>query len=131
MMVHLTDLADDGGGEVDVLERHAVEVDLELARRAIVLQAQIDTLSEELASVKGKLRLAALGRTKEILVEGVGKVHISAPFAGSEKTILVLNDERINTDPDLRQRLLDDEVIMHQIKKVSASVARVTIKTNI
>ena len=103
----------------------------EIARAALTLQAQINQFTEQLKTRKEELRNLANGQKKEIVVEGVGKVNISAPFAGSETPILVFDEERLNQSPDLRKKLIEKGVAKEDIKKVPASAAKVTIKPNV
>lgn len=103
----------------------------ELAARAIRIQQEIDRLTAELVPVKEQLREWADGKTQEILVAGLGKVSISVPYAGGEKKSWVVDEQRFKQDPDLLNRLVDDGIIKEHIKKISASAAKVTIKSNI
>ena len=79
----------------------------EVARSALDIQAQINGLTAELKSKKVELRELANGQKKEIVVEGVGKINVSAPFGGSEKAILVFDEERLNQSPELRKKLIE------------------------
>lgn len=100
----------------------------ELASDAIDIQRQLNQLNERLSKVKEALRELAKGSTKEILVDGAGKVSISVPFAGSEIEILILDELKLNDQPDLKQRLIDEGIAKKDIKRVPACVAKVTIK---
>lgn len=103
----------------------------ELARLAIDIQFRMNGLKTELDAKKIELREIANGRKKEIIVEGVGKINVSAPSEGSETPILVFDEERLNTIPALRAKLIEKGVAKEDVKKVSASVAKVTIKPNV
>jgi hypothetical protein len=103
----------------------------DVARAALDLQARMNELKGELDSKKEELRKLANGTKKEIVVEGIGKVNISAPFEGSEKPILVFDEERLNKIPELRQKLIDKGVAKEDVKKVPATAAKVTIKPNV
>ena len=103
----------------------------EIAHSAITLQAQINQLTKQLDVRKKELRDFANGQKREIVVEGVGKINISAPFGGSETPILVFDEERLNQSPDLRKKLIEKGVAREDVKKVSASAAKVTIKPNV
>jgi microsomal dipeptidase-like Zn-dependent dipeptidase len=103
----------------------------DVARAALDLQARMNELKGELGSKKEELRKLANGTKKEIVVEGIGKVNISAPFEGSEKPILVFDEERLNKIPELRQKLIDKGVAKEDVKKVPATAAKVTIKPNV
>lgn len=103
----------------------------ELAINAIEVQRQINQLTAELNQLKAELRHIANGSKREIVVDGVGKINISAPFGGSETPILVIDEDRLNQSPDLRSKLIDKGIAKQEIKKVAASVAKVTIKPNV
>jgi hypothetical protein len=103
----------------------------EIAREALDLQVRLNELQVELNEKKEELRSLANGTKKEIVVEGVGKINISAPFGGSEKPILVFDEERLNKIPELRAKLIDKGVAKEDVKKVPASAAKVTIKPNV
>lgn len=99
-----------------------------LAAEAIQLYSEISRLTEQLTRLKESLRDLADGHTKEIIVDGLGRVHISAPFAGSETAILVLDESKLSLTPDLRDKLLNDGIARQDVKKVPACAAKVTIK---
>lgn len=103
----------------------------ELTTNAIGLQKQINELTEQLGNIKADLRGLANGSTKEIIVDGIGKIHISAPFAGSETPILVLDEGQLEKEPELKSQLIAKDIIKSDIKRVAASVAKVTIKPNV
>ena len=103
----------------------------DLATRAIELQAQMNTLKDQLDAVKTELRGFANGSKKEIIVEEHGKVNISAPFGGSETPILVFDEDRLNQSPDLRKKLIEKGIAKEDVKKVAATKAKVTIKPNV
>ena len=128
----------------------------ELAREALELQAKFNEASEQLEAKKEELRVLANGRILNIVVEGTGKVDITAPRAGSEKAVLsfnedrvtdvlrkklvesgvakevlVINDKKLAKIPDLQQKLVEKGVLEEEIKKVSAAKASVRIKPNV
>lgn len=103
----------------------------EVARAALDLQARMNELKADLDARKQELRNLANGQKKEIVVEGLGKVNISAPFEGSETPILVFDEERLNKIPELRAKLIDKGVAKEDVKKVPATAAKVTIKPNV
>lgn len=103
----------------------------ELATNAIEAQRQINQLTAVLNDLKEELRHIANGYKKDITVDGVGKINISAPFGGKETPVLVIDEERLNQSPDLRSKLIDKGIAKQEIKKVAASVAKVTIKPNV
>ena len=103
----------------------------EIARSAIDIQSRMNDLKKELDAKKVELRDLANGRKKEIIVEGIGKINISAPFAGSKTPILIFDEERLNKIPELRAKLIEKGVAKEDVKKVPASVAKVTIKPNV
>lgn len=99
--------------------------------KAIDIQAEMNALKSKLDSVKSELREFANGSKKEIQVEGYGKINISSPFGGSEKPILVFDEERLNQSPDLRKKLIEKGIAKEDVKKVAATKAKVTIKPNV
>lgn len=103
----------------------------EIAAKAISLQAEMNSLKEQLEAVKSELREFANGSKKEIIVEDQGKINISAPFDGSETPILVFDEERLNMSPDLRRKLIEKGIAKEDVKKVAATKAKVTIKPNV
>lgn len=103
----------------------------ELARSALSLQADINKFTEQLKARKEELRDLANGHKKEIVVEGVGKINISAPFGGSETPVLIFDEERLNQSPELRKKLIEKGVAKEDVKKVAPSAAKVTIKPNV
>jgi len=103
----------------------------EVARSTLDIQARMNGLKTELEAKKLELRELANGQKKEIIVDGVGKINISAPFGGSEKAILVFDEERLNQSPELRKKLIEKGVAKEDVKKVPASAAKVTIKPNV
>lgn len=103
----------------------------EVARAALDLQARMNELKTELDARKEELRGLANGKKKEIVVEGIGKINVSAPFEGSETPILVFDEERLNQIPELRAKLIDKGVAKEDVKKVPATAAKVTIKPNV
>ena len=107
------------------------ESNILLATKAITMQAEMNRLKEQLDAVKVELREIANGSKKEITVQESGKINISAPFAGSEKSILVFDEERLNQSPDIRKKLIEKGIAKADIKKVAASKAKVTIKPNV
>lgn len=110
------------------LDVQADESERELATKAIVIQKQMNELAEQLSKLKQSLRDIAAGSTKEIIIEGIGKISISIPFAGSETEILVLNHDKLKLQSELKQKLLDDGVAMLDVKRVPACAAKVTIR---
>lgn len=103
----------------------------EVARAAIELQVRLNEIQEELNSKKEELRVIANGKKKEIIVTGLGKVNISAPFEGKETQVLVFDEARLNEIPELRHKLIEKGVAREEIKKVPATAAKVTIKPNV
>ena len=108
-----------------------VDTEQDVARAALELQVKMDELKRQLDARKQELRDLANGRKKEIVVEGVGKVSVSEPFAGKEAPVLVFDEDKLNQAPDLRKKLLDKGVAREEVKKVPAAVAKVTIRPNV
>ena len=137
---------------------NAVEVKRELAREAIGLQIELDEISDRLNEKKEELRDLANGKTMNIIVEGLGKVDVTEPRAGTDKVtftfdedkltkipdlrkklvekgvakeVLVIDDEKLGKIPELKQKLLEKGVMAEKIKKISAAKASVRIKPNV
>lgn len=108
-----------------------VSAEQEVAQAALELQIEINAVKAKLDAKKVELRDLANGSKKEIVVEGVGKINISAPFDGSETPVLLFDEERLNKSPELRAKLIEKGVAKEDVKKVPASVAKVTIKPNV
>lgn len=105
-----------------------LEDELKIATEALAIQKQLNQLNDQLSKIKETLRELAQGKTKEIVVDGVGRVNISIPFAGSETDILVLDERKLIDDPELRQRLVEEGIAKQDVKRVPSCVAKVTIK---
>lgn len=102
-----------------------------IARDAILLQVEFNKIQMRLDSYKQRLRDLANGNSKEIVVEGVGKINISVPFAGKTTPVLIFDEEKLNKVPELRAKLINHGVAKESIKTVPASQAKVTIKPNV
>ena len=113
------------------MESVMVDTEQKLAQKALDVQTHINILNVEMKNSKEELRELANGQKKEIIVEGVGKINISAPFAGKETPILVFNEEKLNESPELRAKLIQKGVATEDVKKVPATAAKVTIKPNV
>jgi len=107
------------------------DVNSELAESALNIQNQINKLNKELDAKKEELRTIANGNKMEIIVPEIGKVTVSSPRDGSERTVMVFNEERLKESPVLRKKLLDKNIIKEEIKKVSPAKASVSIKPNV
>ena len=136
----------------------ATAVKQDLAKEALQLQLELDKITEKLDEKKEELRSLANGKKLNIVVEGVGKVDVTEPRAGSDKVVLsfdedklgkvpelrkklvesgvakevlVINDEKLDKIPALKVKLLEKGVMTEEIKKVSAAKASVRIKPNV
>lgn len=134
------------------------EIKQDLAKEALQLQSQMDELTKELNEKKDELRSLANGKKLNIVVEGIGKVDITEPRAGSDKVtfsfdedklgkvpelrkklvdvgiakeVLVINDEKLAKAATLKVKLLEKGVMTEETKKVSAAKASVRIKPNV
>lgn len=105
--------------------------DSDVARAAFELYSKYIEIEKELNETKAKLRDIAGGHKKEIIVEGVGKINISAPSTGSTKTVTTLSEDVLAKIPGLREKLLEKGVIREDIKTTSPSAAKVTITLNV
>jgi hypothetical protein len=103
----------------------------DMAKTALELYAKYTKIGEELEATKVLLRSAAGGSKKEIIVEGLGKINISAPSAGSTRTVLVLDEEVLAKAADLKNKLLEKGVIRKETKSSNPSAAKVTISLNV
>lgn len=100
----------------------------ELARELILTKAQIDPLLADFEVQKERLRIYAQGTSMEIKVADLGVVSVSPPRPASEKTIMVLDEEKLMKIPELRAKLKEHEILKEEIKKTSAAKAAVSIK---
>ncbi len=101
------------------------------AHRALELFIQISELQTRLETEKDALRDAANGNKLEIVVSGLGKVNVTSPRSGSEATVLMFDEERLNQNPALRAKLIEKGIAKEEIKKVPPAKASVTVKPNV
>lgn len=102
-----------------------------VATEALDLKVQIDALNKELDARKEQLRQFANKDLLEITVDGKGKVRVSKPRDGSEEQVLVVNEAKLNSVPELKTKLLEKGVIQKTTKKVAAAKASVTVEPNV
>ena len=101
------------------------------AKCALELSKEIGILTTQLDAKKEFLRLLADGKLSNIIVEGLGEVIISSPRkAGTPTKILVLNQDKLNEDPELKKKLLEKGILSEEQKQTPAAKASVTIKLN-
>lgn len=103
----------------------------ELARELLEIQSQINVLTVQLDAKKDEMREIANGNKMVTTVEGVGIVSVTAPREGSEKLIIVLDEDRLTSVPDLKAKLMEKAIIKEEIKKSPPAKASVTIKLNV
>ncbi len=104
-----------------------------VAKEAIEIQKKIDTLIVNLEEKKAQLRNIANGETLKITVTGHGEVSVTKPRKGGEKTgtKLILDEDRINKIPELKQKLIEKGVIIENDIISTAAAASVKIKPNV
>jgi hypothetical protein len=103
----------------------------DIAREVLKIYRQIEELKKPLENYKDSLRDIANGETIDIIIEQLGKVSITKPRAPSEKTVLEINETKINANKELKKILLDKGIITEEIVKTQASKASVNIKPNV
>jgi len=101
------------------------------ATLAIQTQRAINEQMKDLDALKETLRGFANGEKDEIVIEGEGKVLVSAPREGSEiETVEFMKDEAAKY-PDLFKTLVKKGILVVGKKNVGAAKASVTIKPNV
>lgn len=103
----------------------------ELAKSAIELYSKISKLQKELDEKKDQLREASNGETTSIIVDGFGKVSISKPRKGSEKTILSIDEDVLSKVSGLKDTLIKKGVLKEEIKITPPARANVSISCNV
>lgn len=103
----------------------------ELASEAIELQTQIKELGERLDHTKAQLREVADGQKMEIRVPGKGIVNVTTPRDSSEKYELKINEDKLNTAPELKKKLIDKDIIYENFKTIPGASASVRIQVNV
>ncbi len=93
---------------------------LKLHMKQIVIQEQLDKKKEE-------LRRIAEGETLRIEVGDHGSILITEPRGRSSKTVLTINEEKLNKTPDLRNMLLSKKILKEETKVIPAARAAVKI----
>lgn len=103
----------------------------DIAREVLKIYRQIEELKKPLEDYKDSLRTIANGETIDIIIEQLGKVSITKPRSSSEKTVIEINESKINSNKELKKVLLDKGIITEEIVKTQASKASVNIKPNV
>ena len=103
----------------------------DIAREVLKIYKQIEDLKKPLEDYKDSLRTMANGEKIDIIIEQLGKVSITKPRDQSEKTIIEINESKINANKELKKVLLDKGIITEGIVKTQASKASVNIKPNV
>ena len=128
-----------------------------VATEALHLQIQLTKITADLEISKEKLREIADNKTLHLIVENLGKIDVTIPRIGGQKTtisinekktippelrkklietgvakeILVIDNEKLQTmQSDLVQKLIQKNILQEQITKVSAAKAAVRIQPN-
>lgn len=105
----------------------------EIVTKLLDLQQRYDIISGEIEQQKKEIRNIANGEKMEISIPGSGSVTVSKPRKGGVVTgvSLSIDEERLNSVPDLRHKLLE-KGILKETEKISApAAASVTIKLNV
>ena len=103
----------------------------DLAKAALDLQVKSVELAAELDAKKEELRDLANGKKMHIVVEGLGKVDITEPRDGSEKVVMIFDEERLKGMPELRAKLIEKGVAKEDVKKTAPARASVRLKPNV
>lgn len=128
-----------------------------VATEALHLQIQLTKITADLETSKEKLREIADNKTLHLVVENLGKIDVTIPRIGGQKTtisinekktippelrkklietgvakeILVIDNEKLQTmQADLVQKLIQKSILQEQTTKVSAAKAAVRIQPN-
>lgn len=107
------------------------EIETTTAAKAIELYQEIADKTKELERVKEELRILANEKTITISVEGKGKVIVTEPRAESQKTVLVFNEEKLVSAPEIKAKLLEKGILIEETKITPAAKASVRITPNI
>jgi hypothetical protein len=134
------------------------DIAITIATEALNIQIELDNIAATLEEKKEQLRELAGGKTKQIVVENLGKINITAPRVGSQKVELNINEDQIQKVPDLRDKLIEKGIakqvlvinkdkllaapglkeklvskgfVQEQVKTISAAKASVRIQPNV
>lgn len=134
------------------------DLQIEVARKALELHIECSRITEQLEKKKDELRQLAGGKKLNIVVDGLGKIDVTEPRAGSVEPIVSIAEEKLLKSPELRQRLIsigiakevlvvdhaklgempelkqklmDKGIVCEEMKKVSAAKASVRIQPNV
>lgn len=134
------------------------DLQIEVARKALELHIECSRITEQLEKKKDELRQLAGGKKLNIVVDGLGKIDVTEPRAGSvepivsiveekllkspelrqrlisigiAKEVLVVDHAKLGEMPELKQKLMDKGIVCEEMKKVSAAKASVRIQPNV
>lgn len=102
-----------------------------VARQALELDQQIRGMTTTLDGYKETLRNLADGKLLTEVVEGLGTVVVSKPRGPSAKTIVVLDEAKLATMPDVRAALFKKGILVEQEKEYGGAAASVSFKHNV
>jgi len=104
-----------------------------LAIEAIDLQKSISELSKKLDDLKSQLRILANEREMKIVIAGHGQVNVYKPKIGGvvTGTKLTLNEDKLNTSLELKNRLIEKGIIVKTDIISTPAIASVVIKPNV
>ena len=92
---------------------------------AIKLYRQIKNLEIDLGEYKENFRRAANGQKLEVLVKKSGKLTVSKPIPLSEKTVITVDEKKLESIPELKNKLISSGILKEEKKSVGGSAAAV------
>jgi hypothetical protein len=109
----------------------ATDPKLAVAKVALEIYAEIEGLKKRLDGKKDQLRKLANGDKMSLMVEGLGKVSVTKPRTGSEKKILMIDEERLKQSGGLRAKLIEKGVLREDVRVTSPADASVRLQLNV
>lgn len=103
----------------------------DIAKEVLKIYKQIEELQKPLEAYKEDLREIANGDNLDIIIEALGKVSITKPRDSVEKTVMEINETKINANKDLKKLLLEKGIVKEETIKTKPVKASVNIKPNV
>lgn len=103
----------------------------DIAKEMLLLHRQINELQRPLEEYKELLRGLADGDNLDIIIESLGRVIVTKPRDSVEKTVLELNESKINSNKEIKRLLIDKGILTEELVKSKPAKASVTIKPNV
>ena len=91
----------------------------------------MEAMVVEFEEKKEMLRVLAKGELLEHVIPNKGKIRVTKPREGSETEVMIVNEDKLKSHPDLTAKLVEKGVIKYDIKKVAPARAAVTVEPNV